>query len=396
MTSALRVLHIASGDLWAGAEAQAWTLITHLARIPDTDVAAVVMNPGTLADKLCSAGISVHVLNEQKSSSLELWIQLRGVLREWRPDVVHTHREKENILGSLAAHSRGNVPSVRTVHGGQEHSAVSGYSGVRRRLTTRLDRWCGRTLQQRIIAVTRELGVRLSQEFPANKIAVIENGVDAEEVRRSAGVAEFRAAEPEATHIGIAGRLVAVKRVDLFIETAALLSHESPQRRWKFHIFGEGPMRARLETLADQCRLRDQVIFHGHRSDIATCVGGLDALVMCSDHEGMPMIALEAAALGIPTVAHAVGGLIDVVPQEFLVVRHDAPGYRDGILRALGADGRALAKTRAAETVVRYSAARNAEKVRALYEELMAARDGEWTERSRAGETGRGPRQGNG
>ena len=154
-------------------------------------------------------------------------------------------------------------------------------------------------------------------------------------------------------------------------------------------------MRAHLETLADQYRLRDQVIFHGHRSDIATCVGGLDALVMCSDHEGMPMIALEAAVLGIPTVAHAVGGLIDVVPQEFLVVRHDAPGYRDGILRALCVDGRAIAKTRAAETVVRYSAARNAEKVRALYEEVMAARNGERTERSRGGETGRGPRQGN-
>ena len=396
MSRAIRVLHVSSGDLWAGAEVQAFTLMSHLMRMPDTEVSAVLLNEGTLADRLGAAGVPVRVLDERKIAAPRILMQLRGILRGWKPDVIHTHRQKENILGALANRSGRNVPCVRTIHGASERAGAAGWADVRHRVVAGLDRWCGRTLQQRIIAVTRELGARLSQEFPANKIAVIENGVDAEEVRRSAGVAEFRAAEPEATHIGIAGRLVAVKRVDLFIAAAALLSHESPQRRWKFHIFGEGPMRAHLETLADQCRLRDQVIFHGHRSDIATCVGGLDVLVMCSDHEGMPMIALEAAVLGIPTVAHAVGGLIDVVPQEFLVVRHDASGYRDGILRALRADGRALAKIRAAETVVKYSAARNAEKVRALYEELMAARDFGRTERSRGGETGRGPRQENG
>lgn len=396
MSRAIRVLHVASGDLWAGAEVQAFTLMSHLMRMPDTEVTAVLLNEGTLADRLGAAGVSVCVLDERKIASPRILMQLRGILRGWRPDVIHTHRQKENILGALANRSRRNVPCVRTVHGAGERADAAGWAGARHRLVAGLDRWCGRTLQQRIIAVTRELGARLSQEFPANKIAVIENGVDAEEVTRSAGVAGFRTAEPDVTHIGIAGRLVAVKRVDLFIEAAALLSRESPERRWKFHIFGEGPMRARLETLAGERRLRDQVAFHGHRSDIATCVGSLDALVMCSDHEGMPMIALEAAVLGIPTVAHAVGGLVDVVPQEFLVVRHDAPGYRDGILRALGADGRAIAKTRAAETVVKYSAARNAEKVRALYEELAAARDDERTERSCGRETGRGPKQGNG
>jgi len=381
MTRALRVLHVASGDLWAGAEAQACTLITHLARMPDTDIAAVVMNPGTLADKLRSAGISVYVLDEQKAGSLEIGVQLRAVLREWWPDVVHTHREKENILGSLASRSCRNIPSVRTVHGGQEHPRVTGWSGVRRRLVTRVDRWCGRALQQRIIAVTRDLSVQLSEEFPAEKIAVIENGVDAEEVRRSAGIAEFRAAEPDAIHIGIAGRLVNVKRVDLFIEAAARLVQESPERRWKFHIFGEGPTRPRLENLADRLQLRDRAVFHGHRQDIATCVGGLDALVICSDHEGMPMIALEAAVLGIPTVAHAVGGLVEVVPEESRVVRHDAPGYRDGILRALGADGRAIAERRSTETLIKYSASRNADKVRALYEEVVAQRNAERAER---------------
>lgn len=374
MSRAFRVLHIASGDLWAGAEAQAFTLMSHLKRIPATEVAAFLMNDGTLAEKLRSIGISVDIADERKVGAVGIFSSLRDVLRRWQPDVVHTHREKENILGCLANRMCRNVPSVRTVHGGREQSAAVGWRSVRHRLVHSADRWCGRTLQQRVIAVTKELAGRLAHDFPAEKVVVIENGIDLEAISRDKSLAEFRVAEPDATHVGIAGRLVDVKRVDLFIEAAALLLRERPERHWKFHIFGEGPERLKLEELSERLLPGEAVIFHGHRQDIATCVGGLDSLVICSDHEGMPMISLEAAALGVPIVAHAVGGLIEVVPEEFLVSRHEASGYRDGILRALRADGSAIAARRAAETVTRFSAQRNAKRVRALYDEVLAER----------------------
>ncbi|MGH2443830.1 MAG: glycosyltransferase, partial [Chloroflexota bacterium] len=231
MTQALRVLHVASGDLWAGAEVQAFTLVSHLARMPHTEIATVLMNEGTLAHKLRSAGVAVHMLDEQKMTSPRILVRLCAILRSWRPDVIHTHREKENILGSVASRLCWNVPSVRTMHGGREDSGVMGWEAARSGAVRVLDRWCGRALQQRVIAVTSELSVRVAGDFPAEKIAVIENGVDVEAVRSKNGVAEFRAAEPDATHVGIAGRLVDVKRVDLFIEAAVLLLRECPQRR---------------------------------------------------------------------------------------------------------------------------------------------------------------------
>jgi glycosyltransferase involved in cell wall biosynthesis len=366
-------LHIVSGDLWAGAEVQAFTLMSHLKRMPETDVAAVLMNELTLADKLRSAEVAVYITDERKSGALRIFSGLRTVLHNWQPDVIHTHREKENVLGCLGNRACRNVPSVRTVHGAKEHSAT-GSSSVRHRLIDYADRWCGRVLQQRVIAVTQELAGKLAHDFPVEKIVVIENGIDLEAVSSQRGIAKFRVAEPDATHIGIAGRLVEVKRLDLFLQAAALLLRECPERNWKFHIFGEGPIRPALEELSRRLRLGDRVTFHGHRHDIATCVGGLDALVICSDHEGMPMISLEAAVLGVPTVAHAVGGLVEVVPEEFLVVRHDPRGYADGILRAVRTDGRAIAARRAAETVSRFSARRNAERVRALYEEVISER----------------------
>lgn len=376
MSRRLRVLHIASGDLWAGAEAQAFTLITHLKRMPETDVAAVLMNEGTLAGRLRSAGIRVHVMDERKSGAVRIFSDLRAVLADWRPDVIHTHRVKENIIGSLSNRMCRNVPSIRTVHGDKEHSGAPGWRGIRRRLVHAADRWCGRALQQKVVAVTTEMAARLAREFPEQRIVVIENGVDPEAVRAQRTTAQFRAAEPDATHIGIAGRLVKVKRVDLFLETSALLLRECRPRRWRFHVFGDGPMRGELEQLSDAWHIADSVTFHGHRQDIATSVGGLDALVICSDHEGLPMISLEAVALGVPTVAHAVGGLIEVVPEPFLVARHDACGYRDGILRALREDGRAIAADRGTEILTRFSAVRNAERVRALYEHVIAERNG--------------------
>lgn len=375
MRRTLRVLHVASGDLWAGAEVQAFTLISKLSRLAETEVAAVVMNPGVLVDRLRTVGVSVYVLNERRLDPLRIFQQLRGVLRSWRPDVVHTHREKENILGSIANRLSRNVPCVRTVHGAKEYSGEVCWKDVRHRVIAGVDRWSGRTLQQKIIAVTRELAEKISKEFPAEKVAVIENGVDVEEVRRAFDVAEFRRARPTSAHVGIAGRLAKVKRIDIFLQAAELLVRENPERDWNFHVFGDGPLRPALQDLSEQLSIAGKVIFYGHRSDIATCIGGLDALVICSDHEGLPMISLEAAALGVPTVAHAVGGLVEVIPEEFLVSRHDARGYKDGILQALRENGRDIATRHATTILRRFSAQRNAERIRALYQQVVEERD---------------------
>ncbi len=377
MSSALRVLHIISGDLWAGAEVQAFTLMTHLAQTSDTEIAAVVMNEGTLACKLRAAGIGVFVTNERELGPWRLLFRLRGVLDKWRPNLIHTHREKENILGTLANRIGRNVPSVRTVHGGTEHADAAGWRGLRHRMVMGLDRRCARISRESVIVVSKELRAVVARELAIEKVVVIENGVDADALlAQESSVAEFRTADPESTHIGIAGRLVQVKRLDLFLQTAVELRRMCPERRWRFHIFGDGPARSDLDKLSERMGISDVVKFHGHRHDIATCIGGLDALVICSDHEGMPMTALEAAVLEVPTVAHAVGGLPSLVPSEFLVTRHDGVGYAAAVVRALREDARLIAARRVPAMLERYSAKHNAAQVRALYDQLAVNRVG--------------------
>ena len=203
-------------------------------------------------------------------------------------------------------------------------------------------------------------------------IRVIENGVDFEEMESDAGTARFKLEAPRNVHIGSVSRLVPVKRIDLFLETASMLLRKHASVNWAFHIFGDGPLRGQLERYASELQIGNAVTFHGHRRDISACIRGLDVLVNCSDHEGFPMSALEALALRTPTVAHAVGGLLAVVPREFLVENQSADGYVERVMRAVACDAREIATRNAVETLPKYSASANAACVRALYEELIS------------------------
>jgi glycosyltransferase involved in cell wall biosynthesis len=372
-TSPLRVLHIISGDLWAGAEVQAYTLLSNLRKLTGVEVAAALMNDGELARRLTAAGIAVTILDERRLGVYEIFTQLRALMQRWRPDVVHTHRAKENVLGSLANRFTHNVAALRTAHGASEQVPKGLKARVRQSVIGGLDGWCAKHAQQRVIAVSRELAVRLAEHFPSEKIVVVENGVDVDAVAAQVVPVEFREAAPDAIHVGIVGRLVPVKRVDLFLQTAALLVRDEPGRKWRFHVFGDGPLRAELTRLAGELSLTGVVTFHGHRSDIVACMAALDVLVMCSDHEGLPMTALEAAVVGVPLVAHAVGGLLDVVPESLLVRAHHAGGYAAalrGLLQAGAATGAAEMTRRVRDD---YSSVRNASRIKLIYEQLRAA-----------------------
>jgi len=328
----IRALHIISGDLWAGAEAQAFTLLSAL-RKRGLDVHAVVMNEGELTRRLKANDITVTILDERRMSPVGILVALRRLMRSWRPDIVHTHRIKENVLGSLANRLALNVPSLRTVHGAPEHKAT-GIAQLHKRAFQWLDRWCARHLQERLIAVSSDLAVKLAVQLPREKIVVIENGVDVEAVRAQIKPVDFRTREPNATHIGIAGRLTPVKRMDIFLRTAQLLSHRSPERDWRFHVFGDGPLLTTLIAQAEMLGISGITTFHGHREDIIACLGGLDVLVLCSDHEGLPMIVLEAMAVGARIASHAVGGIPDALSGysgAALVGTNDAEAYASNI-----------------------------------------------------------------
>ncbi|MFW2438942.1 MAG: glycosyltransferase [Arenicellales bacterium] len=117
----LKVMHVASGDLWAGAEVQLSTLARALHAMPDTSVSVILLNYGRLEQELKKSGINVIVLDESKLNGFQILYRIAQIIRKQKPGIVHTHRLKENILGSIAAHSVSRTVSMRTVHGAPEH-----------------------------------------------------------------------------------------------------------------------------------------------------------------------------------------------------------------------------------------------------------------------------------
>ena len=305
-TPSIRVVHIASGDLWAGAEVQLFTLVKALKNSTNTDIHVFVMNHGTLEQKLIAENIPVIVFDESTLSSTTLFFRILQNLKRIRPDVVHTHREKENVLGSIACLIAGNIPSIRTSHGAPEHHPT--WRQFSKRLANTVDWLCGRLLQKKVIAVSEDLLEVLKKKFPESKICVIENGLDIKALE------QFKNTDKTTRHkqpykIGLIGRLVPVKRVDLFIKLAKFMREHHPDFQAQYHIYGDGPLRDELMDLSRRHNVENIVHFEGHCPNIHTLMASLDTLLITSDHEGLPMTLLEAMALDIPIVARSVGGI---------------------------------------------------------------------------------------
>lgn len=361
----LRVMHIISGDLWAGAEVQAFTLLQQLQAKVQLHV--VVMNRGELLQRLEALAIPVTLVAEAELGSLEIIRRFIRLIRDFKPDILHTHRQKENIFGNIANRlanlfSGKPAKSLRTTHGAREFAAKG-----KQRIQVLLDNYTGRYLQQAVIAVSTELAAKLAPLFPAAKIHIIRNGVDSAALQAQAHIADFRTQSPGHKHVGIIGRIEPVKRIDIFLDAATLvISQIGAQQPLKFHVIGDGSLRAEMETKANAIGLAERIQFHGHRKDMASCIGSLDMIVMCSDHEGTPMTALEALALGIPLVAHNTGGLSDILLNypHLLVADHSPAGYAQAIVANLMSDhGRP-------ELPAVYSAEKNLEDTLRLYNSL--------------------------
>ncbi len=357
----LKVMHIISGDLWAGAEVQAYTLLSQLRH--HCDLSVVLMNTGRLANELAELNIKTTILDETQFGSSAILRNLRRLMKDIEPDIIHTHRQKENILGSLANLTSVRARCLRTSHGAPEFV----HKG-RQRIQAALDNFVGCYLQHAIIAVSNDLRAKLETVFPARKVHVIHNGIDVEALNATAEIADFRTDKADYLHIGIIGRLESVKRVDIFLDMIPLILQDFPEGKFRFHIIGDGTLRKQLERQAHEIGFEREVEFHGHRSDMPACIRSLDAIVMCSDHEGTPMTALEAMALGTPLIAHATGGLVEILAEypELLVKEHSPRGYAKAMRKI-----RPLLQEKRTRISSQYTAENNMKSTRKLYEMLM-------------------------
>ena len=244
--------------------------------------------------------------------------ELVRIARRDRPALVHTHAAKGGTLGRAAvmlAFPRRRPVVVHTFHG---HSLTGYFSSRTARMYTRIERFLAKRSDV-LIAVSEEvrndlvgLGVA-----PAEKFEVVRLGLDLSAfaddadraARRAAVRAQWGAAEDEAV-VTLVARLVPIKRVDRFLETAALL-RDRPDTR--FVIVGDGELRAELQASEPARTLGDRLVWAGFRRDVPDVCFASDVVALTSDNEGTPVSLIEAQAAAVPVVSTNVGGVRSVV-----------------------------------------------------------------------------------
>lgn len=327
----IQVCHLASGDLWAGAEVQIATLLRALKADQRFDLSAIVLNKGRLAEELTAAGISVTVYDE----SVGVWTTLRSLvshLRRCRPDIVHSHRYKEHILGAFAAKLSHNSVVVQTYHGLEEH--LHGWAAMKMRAYTTLNTIVGKVAAQGFVGVSEEIATILRWRYTAGKVRCIRNGIALKRVKVTGNGVCLRnqlGISSSEFVIGSVGRLTPVKGIEYLIR--AVSKNKRSQER-KLIVVGDGPLRSALEELAREVGVAGSVLFLGARNDVYDLMATFDVLALPSLHEGVPMVLLEAMAMAVPIIASRVGGIPEILDDgqgALLVQARDVDALADAI-----------------------------------------------------------------
>ena len=369
--SKIRVCHLASGDLWAGAEVQLGTLLSKLVNDPRFLIEAILLNDGRLADEIKRIGIKTKVIDETKRNSFGIFRELLDYFRENRVDILHTHKYKENTLGCIAARMSGVPFIVRTVHGLSE--PFSGFQAIKMSLYRFLDQMINNYLVDKIVAVSVDIKNNLSPKYKSEKVICIHNGIDFSKWKAICD--EQRIPSDKEVLIGTVGRLTAVKGLEYFLKAAKIILDQNADWNIRFMIIGDGPLKSSLHALAHHLSIGKKVDFLGYQDDCYKFMNKMDIFILPSLHEGIPMTLLEVLYLAKPVVATRVGGIPEVIQDDvsgLLVNPQDEKAIAQACIsminnykwaKQLGENGKKIIEEQ-------FSAEVNADKVAGLYHSL--------------------------
>jgi len=331
--SPIRVCQLITELRPAGAERCVYELARRLDR-RRFDVCVAALRGGEVAERLAAEGIPVHLLNVRGKWDVLKLPRLARLLREHRIDLLHTHLFHADLAGRPAA-MLARVPRlVHTVHVAEARFRPWRFTYAR--LTSRL---C-----DRIVCVSQSVFTQHSRRsgLPVGRYTVIPNGIDTEafsrdDARRRELRSQWRLGENEVL-LAFVGRLDKQKGVDTLLEAMSMLAERGAAPR--LVIAGAGPQRKIIERFVDSpagstCR------YLGFVHDVRGLLSAADVLVMPSRWEGLPLVAVEAMAAGLPVIASRCDGLKDVVidGRTGLFVAPDDAAELAGQIERLAADG---------------------------------------------------------
>jgi len=327
----IRVVEVMATGTNGGAQEHVFNLVTRMDH-ERYDVSVVSLSPGSAVRKLQRHDIDVTVIDEP-DDAIATGI-LAAHLADVRPDVIHNHMYRAEVVGTKAAIALGEAGHRRpwimsTVHSSRIRSAED--QEELRRLTPSMNH---------LIVVSNAIDAKVIEEGRTEAPrSLIYNGVDLERYDHQEPCCTLRdeyGMEPGSQIVGVVGRLELEKGHPTLLEAWPHVLRACPDAY--LMIVGEGSRYDALHEIARELRIAHRVVFTGRRDDIPAVTAALDVAVLPSHREAQGLTILEAMALSRPVVASNVGGIPEMIQDGvtgLLVPPQDPPALAAAIVRLL-------------------------------------------------------------
>lgn len=275
-----------------------------------------------IAQRMEEAGIRIVYLDKKLGLDLSMVPKLIKMIRQERPDVVHTHLDVIKYA-VLAAKLAGVKKCVHTVHSLANREAEG-------RLQKIINGFYFRKAWSVPVALTPEVQNSVAEFYglPLSRVPVIYNGIDL-----SRCVPKTTYETGENVIILHVGRFDVPKNHPGLLEAFRLLLESCPQCRLR--LVGDGDSRRDMEALAREKGIADFVEFCGMQSNVYPYLHDADIFTLPSIYEGNPMTVIEAMGTGLPIVASRVGGIPDMISdgESGLLVEPEPQSICDSLTR---------------------------------------------------------------
>jgi len=321
-----------------------------------------------VANRFEAVGIYPMFLSRKKWDPRAL-IDLLRVLREHEVDLLHLEGKKSLILGRIAARMA-RLPAIVHLHD------MLPLTPWLRFLQRALAPWT--TAAIAVSQAVRNVAIK-EYAIREQRVEVVYNGHDINRFASPAQDARLRIRTElglanSTPTIGVIGRVVnAIKGQDLLIRAMPRLLESCPDVA--LIIVGDGPDRQACQSLVENFGLDSKVRFMGQRYDVPDILAAVDILTIPSLLEGLPYVALEAAAAGRPVVAFRTGGIPEFIVNGetgLLVEKGDVPGLADTVAHVLKDQALAhILRDGARRSVRQFTVERHVWRLEEIYAEVI-------------------------
>ncbi len=326
-----KILYVITKSNFGGAQRNVFELATHLPK-DEYDVRVAFGGDGLLKQKIEGAGIRTHTIRSFERDinvlkEFRSFLELRSLMREFRPDIVHLHSSKAGGIGALAARLCGVPKIIFTAHGWpffEDRNIVW-------KCAVWFLSWFTALLSHTVILVSEHDRQKTWMPFAQQKFITIHTGVgDIPFLEREKARALLLPEPVRANHkndLWVISTGEHTKNKNLFMLLDAVNTYnKSHEQKIFLTLMGDGEDRVALEKAAVDSALDNQVFFMGFISDAPTYLRAFDIFVLPSRKEGMPYGLLEAGAAGLSVIASNVGGIPEVIHDKkngLLINPHD-------------------------------------------------------------------------